>query len=193
MMRLCVLVTARYNWRLDEVSIGHQELAQLWAVNDRTVKREMKRLTECGVLVCKRPGVRGRVGGYRLDYDRIYDLTRPSWARIGSDFASRMSLMPSNRTVVKVDFAAREPVNPLQGCSGRWGDVRRHLQETQPALFEAWFGKLAQVSHAENVLVLEAPNRFVAAYIETHLATKLAEAVQHVLGRSTKISLTAAS
>jgi hypothetical protein len=55
--RLMVLITARYNWRVEEVSIGHIEMARLWAVNDRTVKREMKRLLQMGVLICIRPGV----------------------------------------------------------------------------------------------------------------------------------------
>ena len=44
LMRLTALITARYNWRLEEVSVGQDELARLWAVNLRTVKREMKRL-----------------------------------------------------------------------------------------------------------------------------------------------------
>jgi len=48
MLRLSAMVTARYNWRLDEISIGQAELARIWGVNERTVKREMKRLTGQG-------------------------------------------------------------------------------------------------------------------------------------------------
>ena len=79
LMRLSAMVTARYNWRLDEISIGQAELARLWAVNERTVKREMKRLTQDGWIICLRPGVRGRVGAYRLNYSRIYENTQPYW------------------------------------------------------------------------------------------------------------------
>jgi len=82
-LRLTALITARYNWRLDEVCVGHEALAQMWAVNTRTVKREMKRLMDWGVLLCIRPGVRGRVGAYRLNYARIYELSRPVWAQVG--------------------------------------------------------------------------------------------------------------
>ena len=62
LMRLNALITARYNWRLEEVSVGQVELARLWSINERTVKREMKRLIGMGILSCIRPGVRGRVG-----------------------------------------------------------------------------------------------------------------------------------
>jgi len=50
MLRLISVVTARYNWRNDELSIGQRDMARLWAVNERTVKREMKRLTEANIL-----------------------------------------------------------------------------------------------------------------------------------------------
>ena len=36
LMRLNALITARYNWRLEEVSVGQVELARLWSVNERT-------------------------------------------------------------------------------------------------------------------------------------------------------------
>ncbi len=60
MMRLIALITARYNWRANELTVGQRDIARMWAVNERTVKREMKRLTDAQILVCKRSGVRGR-------------------------------------------------------------------------------------------------------------------------------------
>lgn len=178
MMRLCAIVTARYNWRLDEITIGQAELARVWAVNERTVKREMKRLTTSGILICLRPGVRGRVGAYRLNYPQIYKQSRATWALIGSDFEERMIETSGERTVVQVDFKPK-PVTetPLREDQGSWGSVRRRLKAQDEAAFESWFAKLAQDHLDDETLVLRAPNNFVARYIEMHFAKRLADAV----------------
>ena len=69
LMRLIAAVTSRYNWRADELSVGQRDLARMWSVNERTVKREIKRLTDAQLLICTRGGVRGRAvtpaGGLR--------------------------------------------------------------------------------------------------------------------------------
>lgn len=180
LMRLIILITARYNWRLEEVSIGHVEMARLWAVNTRTVKREMKRLQAMGVIVCIRPGVRGRVGAYRLNYRRIYEMSRPSWAAVGFDYEDRMMDIAGERTVVRVDFQKPTLAAPddlaLMG-TGTWGAVRRRLKAENPGLFESWFCKLVQESVSEHTLTLRAPNGFVSRYIETHFGAKLARAI----------------
>jgi hypothetical protein len=180
LMRLCLLVTARYNWRLEEVSVGHDELARLWAVNARTVKREMKRLMNMGMVQCVRPGVRGRVGAYRLNYRRIYEMSRPGWCAVGPDYEDRMSEVAGEKTVVRVDFqtaVAGPALKPVAGESGTWGAVRRRLQADHPTLFENWFAKLVQQPGAPENLTLRAPTSFVSRYIETHLAELLAQAV----------------
>ena len=64
-LRLISLITARYNWQRNELSIGQAEMARLWGVNERTAKREVKRLLAMGLLDVKRAGVRGRVASYR--------------------------------------------------------------------------------------------------------------------------------
>ena len=180
LMRLTAVITARYNWRLDEVSIGQAELARLWAVNERTVKREMKRLTEDGWIVCIRPGVRGRVGAYRLNYSRIYENTESCWASVGPDFADRMAEMSGARRVVKVDFsgAAPRPV-PLsvvpEGRTG-WPAVARRLQQSHPELYESWFAKLKEGEAVAREINLIAPNAFVAGYVQTHLMQNLQNA-----------------
>jgi len=60
-LRFITLVTARYNWARNELAVGQREIAQLWSVDERTVKREMAKLRGCGWLVVKRQGARGRV------------------------------------------------------------------------------------------------------------------------------------
>jgi hypothetical protein len=179
LMRLTGLITARYNWRVEEVSVGHAELARLWSVNDRTVKREMKRLLELDVIACIRPGVRGRVGAYRLNYRRIYELSRPIWAAVGPDFEDRMMEVSRARTVVKVDFQTptSKPTLVADRATGTWGAVRQRLKAEHPGLFESWFSKLVQEAVGDHTLTLRAPNGFVSRYIETHFAAKLAQAV----------------
>ena len=58
-LRLMTLITARYNWARDELAVGQRESARLWAVDERTVKREMARLKAAGWLVVKRQGAFG--------------------------------------------------------------------------------------------------------------------------------------
>jgi len=178
--RLMILITARYNWRVEEVSIGHTEMARIWAVNERTVKREMRRLMQIGIITCVRPGVRGRVGAYRLNYRMIYELSEPSWSAVGPDFEDRMMEISGKRTVVKVDFVPQAVDTPAEVSGsegGTWGAVRRRLQAENPGLFESWFAKLVQDHKGEHSLTLRAPNNFVSRYIETHFAAKLARAV----------------
>ena len=43
-LRLMTLVTARYNWKRDQLAVGQREIARLWQVDERTVKREMAKL-----------------------------------------------------------------------------------------------------------------------------------------------------
>jgi hypothetical protein len=43
-LRLITLITARYNWGRDELAVGQREIARLWSVDERTVKREMAKL-----------------------------------------------------------------------------------------------------------------------------------------------------
>lgn len=178
MARLTSIITARYNWRLDEITIGQPELARIWAVNERTVKREMKRLMASGILVCIRPGVRGRVGAYRLNYKQVYELSRAVWALIGPDFERRMVETAGERTVVQVSFKPKLVAAPDKAeKSGTWGAVRRRLQAGDQATFDSWYAKLAQDSIDEGSLTLRAPNKFVARYIEVHFSKQLADAV----------------
>ena len=47
-LRLSALITTRYNWQRNELSMGRDEIARLWSVDERTVKREMARLRTLG-------------------------------------------------------------------------------------------------------------------------------------------------
>lgn len=186
MLRLTALVTARYNWRLDEVSVGQRDMARMWCVNERTVKREIKRLTAASILICKRQGVRGRVGAYRLNYAEIYRQSQAVWAMVGPDFEERMAeFVPEVGTsVVKVDFgggAAVEVEEPVGKTPG-WRHVLRRLKERSPNLYANWYSNLQLERADEGVMYLQAPTKFVARYVETHLMTELVGAIEAELG-----------
>lgn len=89
-LRLICLITARYNWQYDQLSVGQEEIARLWSVDPRTVKREMAALRQRGWLVERRAAARGRVTLYGLGIDRILDDTRAVWERVGPDLVARL-------------------------------------------------------------------------------------------------------
>lgn len=187
MQRLATLVTARYNWRLDEVAVGQRELARIWAVDERTVKREVKRLDEAGVLVCIRPGVRGRVAAYRLNLRELAARSRPYWLAIGPDFAERMAaLAPESENVVRLHV---EPAEDGEGQGGAWRAVRRRLREQDPAVFASWFDQLRYEGREGGAVVLRAASPFIGRYVETHLSRMLTAAVEAELGPGCRLQI----
>lgn len=174
MLRLVAVVTARYNWARDELTLGQREMARLWSVDERTVKREIKRLTTSSVLLQLRPGVRGRVAAYRLNIPEIYRLSAPVWDRVGPDYRDRMAqqtpaAMPEK--VVRVNFGEApepEPPQPAGQQGTPWARVQARLAKLEPGLYRHWFAGLAFVESGAGVLSLRAPSQFLAQYVETH-------------------------
>ena len=181
MMRLAALVTARYNWRLDEFTVGQRDIARMWAVNERTVKREIRRLIDAQVLVCKRAGVRGRVGAYRLNYAALANLSEPAWTDVGPDFAYRMTerYRKPDVKVVQLRTISTPDVRP---CDNPWDRAMSVFSQEQPDVWSAWFAKLMFVNCEDKILRLQAPNAFLQRYVETHLVNTLIDAVATELG-----------
>lgn len=175
-LRFITLLTARYNWQSDELSMGRAEMARLWSVNERTVKRELARLRAMGWISVKRAGARGRVTVYSIDVGQVLLDTRDSWAVIGPDFVARMEedapgqgeAMP-DPTIVP--FRARPATAPAG--QGGWADVQRALHDRHPELYAAWFHQLDEISNSGGEVVLTAPTRFAVDYVATHLLGKL--------------------
>lgn len=178
MLRLVAVVTARYNWRLDELTVGQREMARMWSVDERTVKREIKRLTGAGILLQLRPGVRGRVAAYRLNLAEIHRLSAPVWDRVGPDFIARMGAEAEAQTaadkpkVVHVNFAQGSglPDTPPErsGADPRWGRVLDRLGQSDPGLHASWFAALRFAEYDGGCLRLSAPSAFAAQYVRTH-------------------------
>ena len=175
MSRLSVLITARYNWRTDELSMGQREMGGLWGVGERTVKREVKHWLDTGILICRRTGVRGRVAAYSLNLPRICEMTEPFWDLVGTDFSERMhSLKPGGDRVIRLDTVRATMVQP-EDMSG-WAAVRQQLAHLFPAQFEAWIAPIIAKDDGER-LVLEAKSAFAAEYIKTHFGRDIVDAI----------------
>lgn len=190
MMRLIALVTARYNWAADELTVGQREMAAMWSVDERTVKREIKRMTQSELLVQKRAGVRGSVAAYRLNLATVYKLSEPVWRKVGPDFAERMDLRvpKAEDKVVRVDFQSRT-TQQQDGPADPWSRVLKRLEVDHPTSFAAWFSKLKLAKLTDSNLCLQAPSRFLALYIQTHLLATLAVAVNSELGSRIQVKI----
>lgn len=175
-LRLMALITSRYNWQRDELAIGQREIARLWCVDERTVKREMARLRSLGWIEVKRQGARGRVSVLGLNLERILLDTRPEWDNIGPDFVDRLggggAGAPPPGNVVPLHPAA--PVN----AGGLWGAAQARLAAEDRALYDAWFAGLVDAGGPDGSLILFAPTRFHANYVQTHLIERLRIAVR---------------
>ncbi|MBE2278246.1 MAG: hypothetical protein IAE87_18350 [Rhodobacteraceae bacterium] len=185
-LRLICLITARYNWQYDQLSVGQEEIARLWSVDPRTVKREMAALRQRGWLVERRAAARGRVTLYGLGIDRILDDTRAVWERVGPDLVARLG-ESDPPPVPPADGSAETagarvipfPQAMAPAGAGLWAEVARLLQRDDPAIFRVWFAGLSATEEAPD-LVLQAPSGFHASYIKTHLAARIEAALQRL-------------
>lgn len=176
-LRLMALITSRYNWQRDELSVGQREIARLWCVDERTVKREMARLRALGWVEVKQQGTRGRVSVLGLNITRIMLDTRAEWPNIGPDFVER-----AGGAGQPGDMGPPGNVVPLRRAdalpaTGLWGAAQARLRAEDAALFDAWFAGLADGGISGDCLVLAAPTRFHASYVQTHLIERLRIAV----------------
>lgn len=166
-LRLLTLITARYNWSTETLSVGQRDIARLWSVDPRTVKREMAKLREIGWLVLERQGARGRVAEYRLDLAAIWAATSDEWSRIGPDFEERLG---AERKVVRVDFGGAAP----KGQGGTpWDRICARLHDDEPGLYASWVSRLSYSGADDGILRLSAPNDFIARYVAQHLTEKI--------------------
>ena len=177
-LRLICLITARYNWQANELSVGQGEIARLWSVDLRTVKREMAVLRKRGWLVEKRSAARGRVTLYGLGIERIFTDTRPDWARIGADLVARLDgpLPPETglgSNVVPLTPIAFSPVD-----ASLWGQAQALLYAKEPTVFAAWIAGLTLLSNDEGRIVLKAPSVFHANYVSIHQTADILAALR---------------
>lgn len=206
-LRLMALITARYNWQRDELATGQREIARLWCVDERTVKRDMARLRSLGWVLVKRQGARGRVSVLGLDLQRIWLDTRPAWENIGPDFVARAGA-GEGAQMGEAGLGAGGRADGQAGANivlfprargdargetgaGAWSAAQSALAAEDPALYQAWFAGLADMGISEGRLHLIAPSRFHATYVRTHLMARLHMAVTRADATIGQVSVTA--
>lgn len=189
-LRLITLMTARYNWARDQLAVGQREIAQLWSVDERTVKRDMAKLRGLGWLVVKRQGTRGRVTEYGLNLDRILTTTEGEWRNVGPDFNLRMSGKPGESPIVPSTMKGHVPAPDISGGS-EWTLAQTILHTEAPDLYGSWLRNLVRVERAGGRLTLRAPTRFHGSYIQNHLTRRILSACQAVDGDVTEIAVIA--
>lgn len=188
-LRLVTLMTARYNWRSAELIVPRRDIARLWGVNERTVKREFGKLKDLGWIQVKQPGVRGRVTIYTLNLSEVLKTTQASWDVVGPDFVVRMQHMTSPNTEGAasttvpsnvVHFPARTDLDHQSEDSDLWSRAKAILRADDETLYRAWFVHLGFGLLEDDLLELSAPTRFHARYIETHLMPRIRAAVTKI-------------
>lgn len=188
-LRLMTLVTARYNWPRDELAVGQREIARLWSVDTRTVKREMALLRARGWLVVKRQGARGHVTEYSIDFDALLQDTRAQWGLVGPDFEIRMGQGPETAKVVAMPHRAGTPA-PDVTSGTEWSLASALLHAEDAGSYASWLAALERVERAGGRLTLRAPSRFHAAYVQTHLSARVLAACRDVDGSVAEIIIT---
>lgn len=192
--RLITLITARYNWQRDELTVGQREIARMWNVDERTVKREMAKLRAKGWLTLTRQGARGRVSEYALNFERIIEDTEPQWAAVGPDFDHRM------RYDLRGENLPEQNVVPLRAGQGapapdtsdgsEWSLAKAVLHREDGASYASWIATLERSARAGGRLTLRAPSRFHANYVMSHLRQKLLLACRDVDSDITDVIVT---
>ena len=146
-LRLMTLVTARYNWNRDELAVGQREIARLWSVDERTVKREMAKLRALGWLVVHRQGARGRVTQYGLSVERILETTEPTWQNVGPDFDLRMHGGPVSTDIVALPVKGHVAAPEISEGS-EWALARAILHRENEGLYGSWIQALTRAGRA---------------------------------------------
>lgn len=177
-LRLMTLITARYNWARNELAVGQREIARLWSVDERTVKREMALLRARSWLIVARQGARGRVTQYRLGIDQILHDTEPQWPCVGSDFELRMG-QGETPTVVPLPVKGDVPA-PDVTSGTEWSLAQAVLHAEDGGSYASWLAALERVERAGGRITLRAPSRFHAAYVQSHLAARILAALREV-------------
>lgn len=179
-LRLLSLITTRYNWRNNELSIGREEIARLWSVEERTVKREMAKLRTLGWVTVKRPGARGRVTVYELDLTCLMRDTQPVWPVIGADFVERMQHDPPSEPDSNIVPFKTPPLPAAPEGDDVWSRVQHNLRERDPELWSSWFRHLSEAEREGGRVTLVAPSRFMADYVAGKLAERLRAAYAQI-------------
>lgn len=181
-LRFMTVITARYNWQRNELTMGRAELARIWQVDERTVKRELAKLKTCGWMFVKRAAARGRVTVYGIDWVRVLGDTEAAWAHVGPDFVLRAAELAGQPEAADSD--RKVVAFPSAPCAGEgdseWDRALSYLSQQDSAFYANWLAPVRRVGLGAGVLELEAPSAFHAQYLNTQAGSRLLGAVRMI-------------
>ncbi|MEM9250335.1 MAG: DnaA N-terminal domain-containing protein [Pseudomonadota bacterium] len=182
-LRLSLLITARYNWQRGTFAVGRREMARLWGVSERTVKRELAQLRSRGWVGVQVPAGRGRVTQYWIDLAALCQATMPHWDAVGPDFAARMVGAPEPAALPETNVVPLHPPRAAASATpcasdNAWTRAQERLAQQDPSVYNAWFACLTVREAGQgDAMHLTAPSRFHADYVRTHFRTRLLAAL----------------
>ncbi|SHF64016.1 DnaA N-terminal domain-containing protein [Loktanella atrilutea] len=176
-LRLSLLITARFNWRMGQFCVGQREIARMWGVTERTAKRDLAQMRNLGWISVTIPAARGRVATHAIHFDAVLPDTMPYWTAVGPDFTARMTGAAAMPEAAVSNVVPLRPAPVVTGDDGIWAAAIQRLQQDAPALFQAWFSGLRMRTCDGGVLRLVAPTRFIADYVRSHYTGHLMAAL----------------
>ena len=184
-VRLCFLITARYNWVSGSFSVGIQELARMWNITERSAIRDMVGMRKRGWITVSAPAARGRVARHRIEMVTVLKASMPYWDMVGPDFTARMAggMPPGRPEGSGADNVV--PLRPDQVSPGAipeddgtgWGPAVQRLMERDPNAWRNWFSHLTAPRIVGDILFLRAPTPFLARYIDANHHAQVLAAV----------------
>lgn len=193
-LRLSLVITARYNWRLGVFAVGQKELSKMWGVTERTAKRELAQMRSLGWITVTIPSGRGRVTQHRINFDTIIAASAPLWGAVGPDYAARMVGAPEpDSAAAETNVIPLHKANPTvdSGDTTGWSQVAARLHVQDPSIYNAWFSQLSVLESCEVQITLSAPSKFVAQYVSSHFLRRIQAAFAAQDGYLRKVTITA--
>lgn len=174
-LRLMTLVAARYDWAADHLDCGLREIATLWQVDERTVKRELAKLRDLGWISLKRPAARGRNAVHQLEASAILDIETPEPAAIETVEDTTRDIGNTRNEVVSSEMEQLESsieesaeVIPFRSGQAIWRCLMNEMAQSHPGLHGSWLLELEARRDHDGTWVLGATSRFRAAYLTSH-------------------------
>lgn len=187
-MRLINLITCRYNWRKNELSIGSKEVGELTFTSQRTAKRTLKALTDLRFLIVRLQGRKGRVTKYGLGITAIFEAAALHAKPKCHQFSERItadSLGPS-ASVPPTDFKVE-----AQACR-KWNAICVDIADKSQSLYVSWFADMVG-SVKDGQLTVACKSNFIQNYARTKLLANVYASAEAAGVKLAKIEFTTAS
>lgn len=183
-LRFIALITLRYNWTANVLSIGHSELERMWNVSKRTVIREMDALRSLGLLVLLRRGRKGKVSTYRLDIAAVHNLASDHLVNQTTGVDTRLCAIKNVDIVDQVNQCVpQENINDVRSDRSNysiWETILDRLPDTVSNAQKARWLTPLRIEQISETLEVEVASAFRADYICRAFGDQLQNAARSI-------------